>query len=543
MDRRSARRVFLGVQWGAGSWDDAALWCDVLLGKTGDAPVCWNLPCPPAARRGRPGGAVLATVAGRLAGGRDTLCAMGFSGACQPLLSLDELDRELSWCRRNPWGTGLAELMGTPPRVLLPRLPDLRRPAALQACARNGFSRLGVGLDCGFRTWNAGSGVQAFSSWRLAAAGFEPGRRPPLPRGDLFLVLDLDGLASPQALEVLLDAVVAPLLPFAAPFPAADSPAPGADAKVPAADPPQPASCPDLAWTLFPSPVARQRLLLAAPLSRKRRKKAEEYQRLLAILSPGGVEGLPADGSTEAEEPRVRLPVAHMLGEVTLAGSGFDVKLSGGRLLGLTRGSAPLVPLRRAVSSLRVAGRTHAYRTRGSFSFETQTGTGLREELSAEGPGDQRSALSVEYSFEDSSPLLCIRAEAAWPRLGPAEIIEECVPLSFVVREVRGASAAVLAEAPDGSTAEFTVREGEGWVAVPGVRQVVRLEGGDRLVLSWADADARRWGLPFFRVSRCLGRRRGLEVNPFGTTPGTAGSLLGGRSESFRLLLGVEKGE
>ncbi len=538
MERRSARRVFLGVQWSACSWDDAALWCDVLVGKTGKAPLCWILPCPPAAGRRKTAADVLGLVGERLAAGGDTLAAMGFAGACQPLLSLDELDRELSWCRRNPWGTGLAEVLGTTPRILMPRLPDLRRPAAVEACRASGFLRVGAALDGTFRQWPAGPGLQAFSFWRLPAGGPPAQRRPQIPRGDLFLVLDLDGLSSPQALEGLLDAVVLPLLPSVARFPAEPSAAEGQPGRNPPA-PPLP--WPDPGRDIFPSPLARQRLELAAPLSRKRRKRAEEYQRLLAILSPGPL-AEPGQQGAPRKAPSARLPVAHMLGEITLAGSDFDVKLAGGRFLGLTRRNVPLLPLHRAASYLRVAGRTHAFRGRGSFSFETAGGTGLREELTLDGIGDRTGALSVEYSFEDGSPRLCIHAEISWPRLDEGAAVEECVPFAIVLRELTGATACVRADAPDGSSCQYTVRDGEGWLAVPGTRQEVDLEGGGRLVVRWAEEAARRWGIPYFRVSRCLGRRRGLELSPFGAAAGLAGRWLSGTREFFSLSLGVEGG-
>ena len=465
---------------------------------------------------------------------------MGYAGASHPFLSIDELDREISWSIRNPWRTGLAEVLGTVPSILMPRLPDLRRPAALEACRRHGFLRIGVAVDGAFRTWTAAGGLEVFSFFRVAAAEPLAGRRTAPPRGDLFLVLDLGGLSTPQALKSVLDTVVVPLLPLVSRF----SPAiPGGEGT--ALTEPVPGLPPgfDPGRDIFPAPLARDRLSRAAPLSRKRRKKAEEYQRLLALLSPPPLRGEPIEESgpkkPAREELQARLPVAHMLGEVTLAGNDFDVRLAGGRFLGITRGNLPLLPLRKAASYLRTGGRTHVFRTRGSFSFETASGTGLREELMLEGPGDRGGSLAVEYSFRDDSPLLSIRAEMTWPRMEGSAPLEECVPFAIVLREVAGPVASVESTAPDGSTARFIVRERDGWMAVPGARQEVALEGGARVVLCWEEEQARRWGLPFFRVGRCLGRKRGLEVSPFGCGPGTPARWLSGRTESFLLLLGV----
>jgi hypothetical protein len=59
-------------------------------------------------------------------------------------------------------------------------------------------------------------------------------------------------------------------------------------------------------------------------------------------------------------------------------------------------------------------------------------------------------------------------------------------------------------------------------------------------VLRAAPEEARRWWLPFFRVSRAFGRRPILEVNPFGSSAPVPGRWVSGRRQSFALLLGIE---
>ena len=528
MQLKIARQVFLGVQWGVDSWDEAPLWCDILLARVGTAPVCWNLPSLPADGRGRGRQEFVRLLGARLGGGKDCLAAMGFCGACHPLLSIDELDRELSWAVRNPWSTGLGDVFDRTPALLMPRMADTQRPLALEAYRRHGFACIGVASEGGMRLWRASPDITAVSFFRIPVAADGTARRGLPARGDLFLVLDLAGLASPRSLQAVLDTVVAPLLPLAAAFPGKGLEPGNATAHAPAGV---------RGSELFPTPLLRDKLGAAAALSRKRRKKPDEYQRLLALLSPGPfAEGaaLPADEAKGSG----RVPVAHMLGEVTLAGSDFDVKLFGGRFLGLSRRDEPLLPLRRALSFLRVGGRTMHFRSRGSFSFETEDGTGLREELALEGTADPGARLSIEYSFRDTSALLCIEADIRYPRVDDNAVVDECVPFAFLLREVEGTTAVVESRAPDGSSAGCTVREGEGWVAVPGVEQTVALPGGTSLVVRWSE-EARRWGLPYFRVSRCLGRRRGLEMSPFGCAAGLAGRWLSGRREKLSLLLGV----
>ena len=56
------------------------------------------------------------TLHARLERGGDGITSAGFSGACHPLLNLDELDKELSWGLKNPWGTGLTDVLNRPHR-------------------------------------------------------------------------------------------------------------------------------------------------------------------------------------------------------------------------------------------------------------------------------------------------------------------------------------------------------------------------------------------------------------------------------------------
>ena len=109
--------------------------------------------------------------------------------------------------------------------------------------------------------------------------------------------------------------------------------------------------------------------------------------------------------------------VAHMLGDVALTGS-FDVRLHGGRFCGVTRQGGSLFRRGPAVSYHPAWGGASAnFKTVSSFSFESDHGTGLREELGIE--GKEGALLSIEYSFRDDSPLSpCLEAisrSSRWP--------------------------------------------------------------------------------------------------------------------------------
>ena len=241
----------------------------------------------------------------------------------------------------------------------------------------------------------------------------------------VFVLFDLTGLTGTGPLERMTEELIAPLL------------TPGRSAfslitELPAASSAVSTSLPAYRadWSAFPAPVLRARLKSTAGISRRKRKKTEEYQDLLSILAQRDPPAEEMETLRDESPNRLRL-VAHMLGDVALAGSNFDVKLSGGRFCGITRHGNWLLPLRPAVSYLRVQGRTTPFRTLSSFSFEGESGTGLREELGME--GKDGGALSIEYSFCDDSPLLSVTAEITYPRFPAARMVEEYAPLTITL--------------------------------------------------------------------------------------------------------------
>lgn len=537
MKRRNGRRVCLGFQWDAGSWDDAPLWCDFLFTRLDKQRVHWNLPAFPPDGPVRKRASLAKSLHDRIARSGDALTSMGFSGACHPLLNLDELEKELSWGLKNPWGTGLTDVLNLRTHVLIPRVPDLVRPGALKLYADRGFTLVGI---CDTPLHASGAcGDGFFHAIRLSVAATGPGdpefrsvRRLMASSGDIFVLFDLTGLTMTGPLEHVTEELISPLL-------ASDSFALSLIAESTASSTPARTSHPSprADWSLFPASVLRARLKATAALAKRKRKKAEEYQDLLSTLARADVPAREADAGEEQSPNRLRL-VAHMLGDVALAGRDFDVKLSGGRFCGITRRGSYLLPPRPALSYLRVQGRTTPFRTRSSFSFEGENGTGLREELGIE--GEDGTALSIEYSFCNDSPLLSVTAEISYPRLAAARVVEEYAPLAITLAELpKGGTITLQAAAPDESAATVTLTEKSGWVLLPGaVHRIARPDGGS-ILLQFSPRDGKRWGIPFFRVVKARGARY-LEMNPFGSYAPVPAAVLGGKRETFSLLLGLD---
>ncbi len=538
MKRRNDRRVCLGFQWDADSWDDAPLWCDYLFTRLGRQRVHWNLPAFPTDGPVRKRAAFAKSFREHIEQSGDGLTSMGFSGACHPLLNLDELDKELSWGLKNPWGTGLTDVLNLRTRVLIPRVPDLVRPGALKLYADRGFTLVGI---CDVPAHGSGACSNGFfHAVRLEVAGtgasdrdFRRMRRLISSAEEVFVLLDLTGLTKTDPLERMTEELIGPLLRsdgFSFSL-IADSPAPPPTA--PTIRPPR------ADWSRYPAPVLRARLKATAGLARRKRKKTEEYQDLLCTLARGDLPPREAEDAEEQSPNSLRL-VAHMLGDVALAGRDFDVNLSGGRFCGITQHGNWLLPSRPALSYLRIRGRITPFRTLSSFSFEGENGAGLREELGIEGEDGTR--LSIEYSFCDDSPLLSVNAEISYPRLAAARIVEEYAPLAITLAELpKGGSITVEAIAPDESAAAVILEEKSGWVLLPGAVHRIAPADGRPILVQFSPRGGKRWGIPFFRVVKARGRRF-LEMNPFGSYAPVPAAVLGGKRETFSLLLGLDDG-
>jgi hypothetical protein len=530
MKRREGRRVFVGFEWEAGSWDDALLWCDQLFKKLDRRTVHWNLPAFPADSQTRKRASLLRMLRSRIEGSGDRVTSMGFAGACHPLLNLDELEKELSWGLKNPWGTGLTDLFGVRPRILVPRVPDLARKDAWDLYGAHGFTLVGVSEASGAARRDQETGCFRFT--RLLVSSTRPGdpalravRRRLSGAENVFLMLDLTGLTAPGLLESVLAELAGPdfslLEEPSAPQQANTSPVPGGRVD----------------WSPVPVPILRTRIEAAAGYARRKRKKTEEYQDLLLLLARGGEQARPSGRDSQCAQNELRL-VAHMLGDVALTGKNFDVRLSGGRFCGITRRGAALLPSRAAVSYIRSGGRTVPFRTLSSFSFESEEGTGLREELGLE--GGEGASLSIEYSFCDDSPMLSVTAEAAWPQLSGSRVVDEYAPIAITLATVaKGATVTVEARAPDESLSSAILSEGGGAVMLPGSNHRIRRDDGGWVVVRFAPREGRKWGLPCFRVTRAGGRRF-LEMNPFGSYAPMPSAALSGRKETFSLLIGLE---
>ncbi len=474
---------------------------------------------------------------------------MGFAGALHPLLTLDELDKELCWTTRNPWSTGVMDLFDAKPSALAPRLSDLERPAALELYRSSGFGRLCVELERAARPRSL-DGLTLVPVIRLApraGPATETSRRIRRAAGqDALLMIELSAFPSEQAFQSFFDELLKAVSSSGIVLSTIED----VDGR---AGTLTPTSAPGAPWDELPASLLRHRLSLASAYQRKKKKKNEDYRKILNLLAfPPGFAESPMEGNAVAPSARKdngKTLVAHMQGDVALAGRDFDVRLSGGRFSGIVYRGRYLLPNIPASSFMTICGKTFHFKTRSSISFEGDDGTGLRDELSLEtGNGRRhreavdasRCNLAIEYEFRGDAPELFIGAVLSYPLFTAGQIVEALAPLAIPLTELRGhGPARVEAICPDGSRAVHVITERDGWKPVSAMTWLVEAQGA-RILLHTAPPAEKRWGLGFFRITRSR-RRRLLEANPFGSAIPTPGPLISGKTEAFTLFIGIEE--
>lgn len=533
------RRLLVGVQWDAAHWDRTPLLVDRVLRALHPVRLHWNLPAVP--ETGAAAAGVVPVLRERLASAGDSLLAMGFTGACQPVLGLDELDREIAWGVRNPWSTGLADVFARRPVAAVPRLADLDRPGAAAAFLRHGLAIVGTAADDRALAFSGHYGLRVFTYARLPRAGAARAalldadlRRLLALPGDVFAMIDLAALpAAPAAAAPLIELFAERVLG------AARAVVTLAEAALLDGDAPQQpsggrASTEAAEWRLFPAASLQRRLAAAEDLRGRRRRRSDETRQLLALLS-SATPVPPASAPAAPPRHADRGLIAHMQGEATLSGEAFDVRLSGGRFCGLVRRREALTPLRPAGSWLRVDGRTIVARCRSAFSFEGDDGTGLREDLVLE-PG---GSLVVDYAFRGDHAVLAVEVAFTLPALPAGAAVEEWMPLALSLAAVPpGREVPVALEAPDGSTGTSLVAERDGWRPVAGSR--FRVKGGPVEIALAARGDGSPgWGVFLFRIAKAGPGRRVLEVSPFGACGAVPAASLAGSQGSFGFTIGL----
>ncbi len=97
------------------------------LEQLGEIPIHWSFPVraleTDASFRSR----LVPLLRGRIASGRDLLLPRGYAATPHSLLYPEDVEKDLSWAKRNPWGSGIADVYPQADFILFPYSPDWLR--------------------------------------------------------------------------------------------------------------------------------------------------------------------------------------------------------------------------------------------------------------------------------------------------------------------------------------------------------------------------------------------------------------------------------
>ena len=509
-------------------------------------PLAWNLPLSPLEDNKSRAATDLATeINSRVRARSDAILLMGYSGAPHPLLAAEELNKELSWCRRNPWGPAARALLGQEPQHLLPVAADLLREELEGVYARHGFTSVGLPEPLEQALTRLGPGRDAY---RFAGAR-RPGRAVLYPAWVLppgvepKAIRAAAGIAGRHPLFLLLEPGDGPLLGpllqalgtrFEPQFLTLEEALAGEAPE--ATDPPAADPLPLL------TPAALESTSRAEALrARARRRTDADIRAVLEALGSSAARPRAAARLREAKRRRAGegpTLVAAMGGLVALEGAGFAATFTDGRLSGLRRQGRQLLCGQPADSYLVAGGRRLRLITESAFSFEQGQDSGLRTVLKA-GLSGGEVQLVMHACFREGREELELGFTVSFPELSSGLRLEAVVPLELAVFALaHGERAKITAELAGGGDFSATLAAGEGERLFTCSRLLLeRAGGGPGLVFS-PGAPSGVLVLPV-RVARS---RRGwhLLASPFGAHVPAPAGLYSGRTLSFSLRLSLE---
>lgn len=409
---------------------------------------------------------LLVEIKTRCASRGDRLIPAGFRGAVHPLLTTEELEKELSWCWSHSAAAGFAELFAAPPAAIMPVYPDPWRELSAGAYSRQGFRALGLPQDpdraYSFQRRGKNSRAAFFSYIPLAASTYAEYTRnlrglsaavPPREKV-LFVVLDTDSLISCRETDGEVRPVLSRLLETLRARHAV-TPVSLADPQLFASPPAQMRPLDYL--PVRSDPLKRRLWLQADPLRDKAEPRDGDIRRILECLSTGpDHQSLPAAGTADPDQ---RVLDASMKGIVVLSGEHFDANFSDGRLAGIAIGKQRLLDAGPAQTYLELAGTRYDYRTESAFSFQGPGEHGLRSVLKLrlprpESPGAE-NRLMVDCYFEENCPDLMLDFQVTYPVLDTEAEISSIAPYEIPLLAVGPEEAIRLrARFPDHSEVE-----------------------------------------------------------------------------------------
>lgn len=426
-----------------------------------EIPVTWNLAIHDLDEEG------LAALTGRL--DRDSIAPMGYSGAPHPLLTLDEIRRDLRWAVSNPWSGGMGDRLGRQIHVLMPYGADPRRAAVrdlYRATAPQTVLGTLPGPDRRLVCYRPG-GLVGFPYLPV-----HPHRDPVSGRGHrderrlsrdlaralrragtetlvLHIFLDEDLSLLRRCLQLVSEQLRHSIVSASAGLQTATGAPLDLDAST--VDP----------ATAYPHLPTERNNWYRAAADRSRRASSGSSEegdrtlapesdesvrsRLLDLRPPGPGGARPPAAPPPADYGTDRTLGSSMQGNANVADEFIDVHLVGGRLSTITADGNHVAGAGTARSRLKVAGTTIEFDSWGAVSFEGERSRGLQEHLVlSAGYTPTPGSIIVEYFFVDGFSPLVMDLRVRYPVFESPVRIDESSPFEYPLFRIHEGQAVIL---------------------------------------------------------------------------------------------------
>ncbi len=408
----------------------------------------------------------------------DAAVPTGFCGAVHPLLCTDELEKELAWCRKNPW------LPGAKSEIIMPIYPDLRRELYHGIYSSRGFRILGLPASLKrtlkegyqFHMKSVPHRAVLFSYALIPLQGYNQ-ILSSVPKSFiirervLFILFDitdyeysgrqnhesgfvatfLDKLSEKFSLSLcsLLDAGLFPEA-TAADIPEESAAAVGKSGTERGSLETSYADQWAMDCDLFQSePKSRKQWLFAETIRNKKNKSDSDIRKILDTFSRYGSSKQSCHAMKPAPKGN-RILTASMSGSVDLRGRAFDVNFYDGRFSGIiSKGKQKLFGMP-AKSYITISGKRYLFQTESAFSFQGKGESGLRTILTLRLPPKfetkyetkyetkgQTAKVVVDSYFRDESLDLIIDLLITYPIMKAGTILEKVAPFEIPLFTVR----------------------------------------------------------------------------------------------------------
>lgn len=373
--------------------------------------------------------------------GRIGIVPAGYAGACLPVLSGEEIRAEFELAVSNSWKSGIRDIFGVTPALLLPFWPDPRQ-LKFDGETLAQLPLLGLGLHGSAPAWLLVSGPAG----RLGAPYLsleESGARQGVHHRINEFLKHLSGpLAVIQQPYLPGQSVLAELVKNLALLAEAgwrttrDAGFAPLEAQGPSLDP---ASHAVLQPLVHPTPRLTpdfRARLQKLPEGRHGRSATQDRLRaqLLATLPHDDDWRLPIQAAPDLGN---RLLIANMEGEASIMADNYEARFSAGIWQGFFQGHSAARQIRfrpDTGTAMVLNGRTMGYTVDNSVSFETDHSRGLRNLLSLDTPDCRIPGRMVtDYILTDHGNQLLVDVQLRYPWIEHAPVIDEVHPYRFSV--------------------------------------------------------------------------------------------------------------